>query len=392
MNSLRRATVVYVAAALQGFAFTLVPALATVFADAPYTISPQAFGQLFITLTAGAIVAAVSAAFLARRVGTFGVLRLGVAANVLGLVALVASSAIHGSGAYALLLIDTTALGLGFGLNFSAVNELASTLGTNETRSVTVANVLTGLGTALTPLLLAALIAHGVWIAWPIVLIVLFCAVVAASIGLRQAKLPTETAEPRKPGAGMRTLALFGVTALLYALCEGTFSSWTTTFAHGERHLSLAIGEAALAGFWLALTAARILGALTARVLRPRPALVVFPLAIAAALLLLPLPQSDGWFIAAFVFAGVACSVVFPYAMSLALAALPSLGDRVAGVLVGALMTGEGIGTFAIGALHAHGMPLATIYRWSSLVALALAIAAALAVRSSPASAVKTSR
>jgi fucose permease len=90
---------------------------------------------------------------------------------------------------------------------------------------------------------------------------------------------------------------------------------------------------------------------------------------------------------------GMACSIVFPYAMSLALAAMPDDKDRVAGALVAALMTGEGLGTFAIGTLRSdEHASLQDIYRLSAMVAFALAIVATLACRASPESAVNSSR
>ena len=185
---------------------------------------------------------------------------------------------------------------------------------------------------------------------------------------------------------------LFGGAALLYAICEGAFSSWATTFVHIDRSFSLATGEAALAGFWLALTLARVAFALSSRFIPARIAFAVLPLAIAAAFVLLPLWRTSLLLVGGFVLAGIACSVVFPYAMALAFAAMPADEDRVAGVLVGALMTGEGFGTFAIGLLRSDaGMALATIYRAAAVVAFALAIVAILAVRSSPRKAVNAS-
>ncbi|HEY9085520.1 MAG TPA: hypothetical protein VIN40_06255 [Candidatus Tyrphobacter sp.] len=151
--------------------FTLVPALATEFLRAPYGIDAQAFGALFVPLTLGAIVAAAATPLLARKRGMVGVLRLGVIANSLALLALMLSVVLPHQAAYGLLLADRTALGLGFGLNFSAVNELASTLLTRATRSVTIANVLTGLGTAITPLFVGGLAAGGLWPIWPAILV-----------------------------------------------------------------------------------------------------------------------------------------------------------------------------------------------------------------------------
>lgn len=127
--------------------------------------------------------------------------------------------------------------------------------------------------------------------------------------------------------------------------------------------------------------------------LRPRWAFVLFPFAIGAAFLLLPLWTTAPLLVLGFAAGGASCSIIFPYAMSLALFAMPDDEDRVAAVLVGALMAGEGIGTFTIGVLRTDvGLSLSGIYRGSAVVALALAIIATLSVRASPASTVKSSR
>lgn len=375
----RAPAVVYGAAILQGFAFTLVPALATVFAQAPYRISAASFGGLFVPLTLGAIVAAIVTPALARRYGMVRVLGLGVLANVVALLALLASPLVTGTGAYLLLLADTAALGTGFGLNFSAVNELAAGLRGPSARNVTLANVLTGLGTALTPLLVGALIARGLWQLWPALLALAFAAVFVLSLGWHS---ETPAKDPRASPPVSLALVLFALAALLYAVCEGVFSSWATTFTHVDRGFSLASGETALAAFWLALTVTRLLAAFTTGTLSPRTAFVLFPLAIAAAFVALPLWSSAPELIAGFALGGVACSIVFPYAMSLAFGAMPADENRVAGILVGALMAGEGMGTFAVGVLHGSaGFTLAQVYRVAGGTAVALALVAFVAVR-----------
>jgi len=388
---LRPSLVVYSAGALQGFSFTLVPSLATAFAAKPYQIGAQAFGALFIPLTLGAIVAAVLTPKLAQRFGMVDVLRFGLAADALGLAALLISIVVPHHVAYVSLLVDASALGLGFGLNISAVAELASRLTANATRSVTIANVLTGLGTALTPLVIAPLVARAEWAVWPSILIAAFVVVFVLSCGWKSAP-----AAAAPSGAGSKhippALVYFALATALYSFCEGAFSSWATTYAHADRALSLATGETALSGFWLALTGTRLVAAFMTRTLSPRTAFASFPIAIALAFLVLPLGRTAPSFVLAFIFAGVACSVVFPYAMSLALGAMPRDEDRVAGVLVAALMTGEGFGTFVIGSVRNAGVSLTTIFQSSAVVALALAIVATLACKASPERAVKSSR
>ncbi|MBV9148545.1 MAG: MFS transporter, partial [Candidatus Eremiobacteraeota bacterium] len=92
MTKWRPTIVVYGAGMLQGFAFTLVPALATVFAAAPYNINARGFGILFIPLTVGAIIGAALTPKLAAKTDTVMVLRIGVVANAAALVALLIAS------------------------------------------------------------------------------------------------------------------------------------------------------------------------------------------------------------------------------------------------------------------------------------------------------------
>ncbi len=121
----------------------------------------------------------------------------------------------------------------------------------------------------------------------------------------------------------------------------------------------------------------------------PRTAFVIFPVLIAAAFFCLPLWKTATLLVVGFALGGVACSIVFPFAMSLALDAMPTDADRVAGVMVAALMTGEGFGTFLVGALHSDAhLSLAAIYRIAAVVAFALAIVSMLARSASRESAV----
>ena len=80
--------------------------------------------------------------------------------------------------------------------------------------------------------------------------------------------------------------------------------------------------------------------------------------------------------VVAFALSGAACSIYYPYVMALGLAAWPQRQVGLAGMLVAALMTGEGIGSSAPGALQAW-FSLSDIYLASALWALPLAALAA---------------
>ncbi len=74
-----------------------------------------------------------------------------------------------------------------------------------------------------------------------------------------------------------------------------------------------------------------------------------------------------GTFAFAFAFAGFACSAFLPLTISLAADRFPGGVAWVSSMLIAALMTGVGVGTWMVGALQA-ALPLDMLYRVSSLL------------------------
>ena len=85
----RSAIAVYAAGFLQGSAFVLIPALGSILAAAPYHLSSSVYGLLYLPQAVGAIIGALSAGFLQKRIGSHGIFRLGVEANLVALILLV---------------------------------------------------------------------------------------------------------------------------------------------------------------------------------------------------------------------------------------------------------------------------------------------------------------
>lgn len=356
---------VYAAGILQGAAFVLVPSLGKILTAAPYRFSASGYGLLYFPEIGGAIVGALSAGRLQQRAGSQGVLRVGLAANLAGMVLLVLASITTGHLAYAAILLETLALGLGFGLTLAAVNHYAALLfAAAETTAVTVLNGLVGAATALSPLLLNAAQRLGGWGAWPALLLAGFAALLF---------VPLPGHRPSShPQGWQRAMLPFALAVLLYAVCEGTFSSWAAVYV-GRGTAIGNWGFLALSAFWASMTAFRLALAFVPQRVLPRPILLtVSALAIGGSFLLVGGLHGHSSLVAAFASAGAACSIYYPYVMALGLEAWPQRQVEYAGLLVAALMVGEGIGSTAPGALQTW-LPLAHIYLVSALWALPLA-------------------
>lgn len=365
----REVGTVYAAGLLQGFAFVLVPALGDVLQGAPFGLSAARYGALFLPATAGAIASALVAGRLAVRMGAGNVLRLGLACNVAAAFLLAASVAVAGSGAaFVMLLTETALLGFGFGLNLAVANQLAAALFPgHDVTAVTVLNAVIGGATAVSPLLLAIARAMGGWWLWP------------AAIGLGfllLLVLPRIDRGARGGSRGLRATAtqlpvVFASAVLLYAIAEGSFGSWISVYAD-ERGFPPHVGAWALAAFWGAMTLFRVLlGAATGRWLSPRRLYLLSPVAIGACFLGVAAVSAPAGLVFAFACAGAACSIYYPFTMSFALERFPGARTGTAGVLVAALMAGEGIGSWLPGPLQ-QWFDLAGIYAWFALWAVPL--------------------
>lgn len=367
-----RVGIVYAAGLLQGFAFVLVPALGGVLRDAPFALSAGSYGLLFLPQTAGAIASAMIAGRLEKRIGAGGIFRLGLACNIAAALLLTASAAAAGSAAaFPMLLCETALLGFGFGFNLSVINHFAASLfPRSEIAAVTVLNAVIGGATAMSPLILQVCQAMLRWWLWPLTIGALFLLLLLASPRFEQHRA---TSPLRSAGSGndARLLALFATAVLIYAIVEGSLGSWISVYA-GDHHFPARHGAWALAAFWGTMTAVRLLLAMTSgRWLSPRILYLVSPVAIAVCFIAASHVAAPAGLVIAFASAGAACSIYYPFSMSFALDAFPGMQTRTAGVLVAALMAGEGIGSWLPGPLQ-QWIDLSRIYAFSALWGLPL--------------------
>lgn len=360
------AVAVYAAGFLQGCAFVLIPALGTILAAPPYLLSSGAYGVLFLPQTLGAIFGALAADTLHQRIGSAGLFRTGVAANVLALLLLAGAAYAGGALAHGLLLLETLFLGGGFGLMLAAINRYAALLFPgSSTTAVILLNAVIGGPTALSPLILHGFATWIRWGIWPLMLAAGFALVLMLP-------LPGGTSRPVASARWQASMLLFALAVFVYAIGEGIFGSWANIYISVNKALPPQDGALALSMFWGSMTLFRVLLALVPeRVVAQRLFYLAAPLGMGACFAALPFLSSPWALVGTFAVAGVACSVYYPFSMSYGLTAFAGQQIRIAGLMVAALIAGEGVGSFALGPLQSL-LTLERIYLISALLAVPL--------------------
>ena len=125
MAQRREIITVYAAGLVQGVGLVTFPAASAVFtSSAHYGLTSTEYGAMFVPQAIMAIVASLLGAGLRSRLGTKRIYLLGLVANLLAMTLLVASrfAISEHSLAYAILLVATSCMGVGFGFTVPALN------------------------------------------------------------------------------------------------------------------------------------------------------------------------------------------------------------------------------------------------------------------------------
>lgn len=365
---------IYLAGFLQGSAFVLIPALGNTLTATPYHFSSSAYALLFLPQTAGAIIGAAAAGWVRRRLGLGRLFRLGLLSNLLAMLLLLGAAYGSGQLAYALILAESLLLGVGFGWTLAAINHYsAHFFSQSASTAITLLNAVIGGATALSPLILSALQRYWNWAVWPL----------ALAIGFFIAWLPRlpEADDETSPIFWPRGLLPFVLVVLVYAICEGSFGSWASVYLSVDKHLGNHAGTLALSAFWGSMTVSRgVLAPLPERWISRRTLMLVSAVGIAACFAALPWLSGMWALVGTFALAGAASSIYYPFVMSLSLARFPRQKTQVAGLVVAALMVGEGLGSYGLGLLQ-HAQRLDHIYLASALWGVPLLIGAWLVSR-----------
>src|SRR5262245_13544287 len=229
---------------------------------------------MFIPQVVLAILASALAPKLAERWSLRRVLLAGLAANFVSMTLLALSRLLLGVPdiAFAVLLLATAMLGLGFGATVMALNTYAEAFFPKRVdRAVLALNALLGLGTALAPVLVAIVVALGGWwllpLALAVILVVIFAVALAeplsASTGTSGADAGAPTGWTSLPGR----FWLYAAAVFLYGIVETLNGNWAMLYLSSERGVSARGASLALAAFWAMVTVGRVLiAAISARV------------------------------------------------------------------------------------------------------------------------------
>jgi len=271
--------VIYSAGMVQGLALVTFPAASSIFTSADgFGFDSTRYGAMFLPQVIMAVLASGLAPQLARRWNLRSVLLLGIAGDIVSMALLSLSRLLIGApdAAFAVLLIATGALGLGFGATVMALNTFAEVFFPERSDGAVLAlNALLGLGTALAPVLVAIFIGMGVWWLLPVmvagILVLIFAIALREALRTNPAMTTGAGAQGISTGSLPRRFWLYAFAVFLYGILETLNGNWATLYLSSERGVSPHGASMALAAFWAMVTVGRVLvAALSVRVCHAR--------------------------------------------------------------------------------------------------------------------------
>jgi MFS family permease len=375
MATTTETSVVYAAGVVQGIALVTFPAASTIFTDpAEYDLSSTQYGTLFLPQVVTAITAALLGASLGARFGTKRVYLAGLLAGLVSMGLLLVSALVAGDGsAYALLLLATASLGVGFGLTVPALNTLTAAFHPDAAdRSILVLNALLGFGTVLAPVFVAVFDGLGFWWGLPLSSAILLTVLLGVSMRLplrAQLGRAAAAAKPRLP----RRFWVYAGFAVLYGICETVNGNWAQ-LDMADLGASTTEASLALTAFWAAVTVGRILFAAIQRWVPSRLTYHALPFGLACVFVLIALLPDDepALGVLAFALAGLGCSALLPLTISFGQEELAAVAAAAAGGVIAFYQLGYGIAAFGVGPLEDAGVELSTVYALAAAVALAM--------------------
>lgn len=382
--------VVYFAGMVQGLALVTFPAASSIFTTPDgFGFDSTRYGAMFLPQVIMAVLASGLAPQLARRWSLRSVLLVGIAGDIVSMALLALSRLLIGTpdSAFAVLLVATGALGLGFGATVMALNTYAEVFFPGRSDGAVLAlNALLGLGTALAPVLVALFIGVGVW--WLLPVMVGCVLVLILAVALRQplrSSLATTPGDAARGPVSTSTLPrrfwLYAFAVFLYGILETLNGNWATLYLSTERSVTPQGASMALAAFWTMVTVGRVLvAALSVRV-SAGSIYLALPVLLLLSFQLAARVQEEMGGILAFAMAGLACSAFLPLSISFSGREFPRLSAVMAGGLIAFYQLGYGVAAFGTGPLRdLMRLPFSTIFAFGSAIAVPLFVVAALIV------------
>jgi len=376
---------IYLAGLVQGLALVTFPAASSIFTSPHgYGFSTSRYGMMFIPQVILAILASSLSPRLARRWALKRVLLIGLAADLLAMTLLAASSLLEDvpAAAYGILLVATGALGFGFGAVVMATNIYAQVFSPGrENRAVLILNTLLGAGTALAPLLVTLFLGLGAW--WLLPVMVAASVLGLLLVGTKQPLAATTGDASTSSSKGLPSqFWLFAAAVLLYGIAETLNGNWSGPYLTGERGISEQVGSYALMAFWGMVTIGRLIFAALSSGKVVRWIYIGLPAMLILAFQAVAHVRGEAASVFAFGLAGLGCSAFFPLCISLSGQAFPRFAESTSGILIAFYQTGYGIAAFGVGPLRELvGLSFSRIYSLGSLIAALMLCVAIMAVR-----------
>jgi MFS family permease len=385
---------VYAAGLIQGVALVTFPAASAVFtSSSDYGLSGTEYGGMFVPQAVMAIISSLVGASLRKRLGTKRIYMMGLFANLLAMSLLVVSRFVmkEHSLAYAILLVATACMGIGFGFTVPAVNTFAAAFFPKKVdRAVLVLNALLGLGTALAPVFIALFVGLGIWWGLPVLVGALILGLLLFSVTqtLNEGATARAAHAHKDKNKFPARFWIFAAFALLYGVCETMNGNWAVPYMTKHFGASASMVSLALAIFWSMVTAGRILFAAIEKWFPEKMVCRVLPLVVAAAFIATAcVPKTNSLLgILTFALAGLGCSALLPLTISFGQKELTTIAASVAGGLIAFYQIGYGIAAFGVGPLQTWaGLDLNIIYGGTAVVAFAMSVLSFVVTRKSSA-------
>jgi hypothetical protein len=394
MSSKTERTAVNAAALVQGIVPVTFPAACTIFTSKDgYGLSSSQYGAMFLPQVVLAIAASLLGAGLARKITAKRVYLTGLACSLASMVVLLASTLVKANqaAAYPLLLVATAFLGAGFGLTVPLLNIYAAVFHPDSAdRSVLMLNALLGLGTALAPVIVAVFVCLGCWWGLPVLSTVSLALLLRASLRLPlrtgaqpAVARPGGKARPRLPGR----FWLYAAFAVCYGICETMNGNWSQLDMTTRLGASATRASLALAAFWAMVTAGRLLFGAVERWLPERISYHLLPFVLVGTFVMigsLSSPHSVAG-IAVFALAGLGCSALLPLTISFGENELTAMSAAAVGGVIAFYQLGYGIAAFGVGPIKDAGVSLPAIFRFTAVIAAAMALLSFFVTRRPPA-------
>ena len=346
---------------------------------------------MFVPQAVMAIISSLLGAGLRKRLGTKRIYMMGLFANLLAMSLLVVSRFVmkEHSLAYAILLVATGCMGIGFGFTVPAVNTFAAAFFPKKVdRAVLVLNALLGLGTAFAPVFIALFVGLGIWWGLPVLVGALIVGLLFFSVTqtLNEGTTARAAHAPKGKNKFPARFWIFAAFALLYGACETMNGNWAIPYMTKHFGASAAIASLALAIFWSMVTAGRILFAAIEKWFPEKIVCRVLPFVVAAAFVATAcVPKTNSLLgVLTFALAGLGCSALLPLTISFGQKELTTIAASAAGSLIAFYQIGYGIAAFGVGPLQTWtGLDLNVIFGGTAVVALAMAAVSFVVTRKS---------